>query len=131
VRDLFGTTYHIRPVFAARNHDRVKKQLGDDHARALRSISIPPLAERRQEIPRLLDEILVNEHKSPRLATELKKPALDALSAKAYPRNLDDLRAQADRLFALMKNDFNKSAAADALGISVQAVSEWMDRLEL
>jgi hypothetical protein len=134
VRELFGTTYHIRPIFAARTEARAQKELGDGHARALRSIAIPPLADRRADIPRLLDDILVNEYQSPRLAASqlpARVPArvLAALSVKAYPKNLDDLRAQAKNFHALLAHDFNKTAAAEALGKSVQALSEWMDRL--
>lgn len=129
---LFSATYRVRPIVAARTRKQVEDALGvgpiADQARALRSISIPPLADRRDDIPALLDELLTHEQ-CPHSIRQIGEGNLAALvTAHKWKANLRDLREVARRCRALLEEPTQAEAAA-RLGITPSTLSEWLSSL--
>jgi hypothetical protein len=52
---LFGTTYQVRPIIAARTAEAARKHLGDRNLPHLRVISIPAIRDRRGDVPGILN----------------------------------------------------------------------------
>jgi hypothetical protein len=127
VSHVFGETYHVRPIVSAPSLERAEDQLGKDNARRLPVISVPPLAERRADIPRLLDALFIKAESVRRVA-ELGDDNVAALREYGWPQNFDDLRRNVPRLLALIEHG-KLRAAARALGVSAPALSEALERL--
>lgn len=127
VSHLFGETYHVRPVVSAPSLEKAEDQLGKENARRLPVINVPPLTERRADIPRLIDALFIKAE-SGRRVTELGDANVAALRDYAWPQNFDDLRRHVPRLLALIEHGKLRPTAR-ALGVSAPALSEALDRL--
>jgi hypothetical protein len=127
VSHLFGVTYHTRPIIAAPTYERAAAVLGADHARRMRVINVPPIADRRADVPRLLDAMLVQAGSS-RTVAELGDERVAALLAFDWPRNFDDLRRTAPRLLALIEHR-KLTPAAQSLGVTKASLHEALDRI--
>jgi len=68
------------------------------------SIETPPLRERRNDIPKLVDELLIRLKSEQRTAIRLSRSAIDAMMAYAWPGNLHELATLIERLAMLMPN---------------------------
>ncbi len=91
VRFLFATHRDLRAMVAARSFRE------DLYFRlAVLHLSVPPLRDRRGDIPLLLDLFL-----SPRSSAELDPAVLATLVDEPWPGNVRELRNMADRLRAL------------------------------
>jgi transcriptional regulator with AAA-type ATPase domain len=119
--------YHIRPIVLAASVEHAEKQLGTRCARECRPVGIPALAERKDEIPRLLDGLFI-ELKSARRICELGEANVAALRAFAWPQEMEDLRRAAPRLLAIIEHR-TLSGAARALAVARQTLSAALDRL--
>jgi DNA-binding NtrC family response regulator len=94
----------------------------DSYAYRLRAIELATPAERPDDIPRLLDALIIEEHARAGGGELLPVAALgaanlDALKAHPWPDHFVELRAQAKRLHAVLTNDLRLRASARALGL--------------
>ena len=132
VGQLFGSTYRVRPIVAARTQKLVDEALGlasvTVKVRALRAISIPAVAERRDDVPALLDELLTHEQCSHPIG-HIGDANLAALVANhKWKANHRDVREVARRCRALLDEPMQSEAAA-RLGITPSTLSEWLSGL--
>jgi hypothetical protein len=121
------TTYHVRPVVSAPSLEVAEEHLGKENARRLAVINVPPLTERRSDIPRLIDTLLIKAESTRRVA-ELGAENVAGLMEYAWPQNLDDVRRQMPRLRALLEQGTLRGAAR-VLNVSPQAVREALERI--
>lgn len=117
----------LRPIIAVPSVTACHRLLGELVAE--QSISVPPLEERRNEIPRLIDVAMADEGAScsthalgPKRLAALTRPVL----AKA--QTLEGLRVVAERVRAVLETDSEEAAAA-RLGITRQALNAYLHRL--
>jgi hypothetical protein len=123
-----------RPIIAAPTRERAVDVL-DSYARRLQEIELATPAERPDDIPRLLDALIVEEHARAGGGDLLPLAALgaanlDGLKAHTWPDHFIELRAQAKRLHAVLTNDLRIRASARALGLkSATALVQALDRI--
>lgn len=129
VSELFGTTYHVRPVFSAPDRGLVDRELGN-YAAQLRSVVLPTLADRAQDIPTLINLIFETELHTDRRVDELGATNVQALVQRTWPDNIDGLRRVAPKLLARMEAG-SVLGAAKRLGIRHQSLRETLDSLGL
>jgi hypothetical protein len=129
VSELFGTTYHVRPIFASPDRNRVDQELGS-FAAQLRSFVLPTLAERAHDIPALFNLIFETELHSDRRVEELGARNVQALVQRTWTDNIDGLRRVAPKLLARMEAG-SVLGAAKKLGIRHQSLRETLDSLGL
>ncbi|MBE7451462.1 MAG: FHA domain-containing protein [Kofleriaceae bacterium] len=129
VARLFGGT--IRPIVVARDQEQAQRLLGAD-ALGLRAIRLPPLDSRREEIPRLLDALLLQAGHGPDGLLPLDalgEANVGALKAYAWTNNFDDVRRIVPRLHSLLTNGLGLRASARAYGCSLGAQRDALKRL--
>lgn len=132
VSNLFGETYQVRPIIAAPSVEFARKHLGDLNLLRLRVIAIPPISERRQDVPGILNSLFRQPPlQSERELAELGELRVERLKAFDWPGNFDDLRRNAPKILAFIKAGFNETAAARALGKSRQSLGESLRRIGL
>jgi len=127
--ELFGTTYHVRPVVVAQDRGRAEFLLGE-HSHRLCEVAVTPLANRTRDVPRLLNEILAADLASEKRVEELGEENVQALIEYGWRGNIDGLRRVAPKLDAVLKAG-GLVAAAKLLGISHQALSETLSAIGL
>lgn len=99
-------------------------------ARRPPEIRIPPLRERPEDIPALLNTLFARQ--GSQIAIERIGPEkLARLKAHTWPDNLDGLRHDRKRLHALAEAEGVVKRAAEALGITRQSLTESLARLGL
>lgn len=138
-----GAFADSRPIVAAPSEERTTELL-DHFARRLHVVPLATPADRPDDIPRLLDALIVQEHQ--RRLRELKEGApplgellsitalgetnLDALKRHPWPGHFADLRRHVPRFHALLTSGLRLRATARALGLkSVSSVIEALDRI--
>jgi len=132
VAHLFGPTYKVRPIIAAPSVETARARLGDLNMPNLRVISIPPIKERRIDVPGILNSLFRQPPlQSEREITELGNERLEKLKAFDWPDNFDDLRRNAPRILAYIESGFNESETARRLDKSRQSVSDTLRRIGL
>jgi len=67
-------------------------------------IDMPPLRDRRDDIPLLVEELTLRFRNEKRVSVKLTQAALDALSRYAWPGNVRELANLVERLAILMPN---------------------------
>lgn len=115
----------IRPIVTATSEDRARALI-DRYARQCEVVTLPPLSARRDDVPRLLDALILQAGKGdgkqePARLAALGEDNVDGLKAYGWPRNFRDLRRAVPRLHALLTNRVGNRivlrAAARALGL--------------
>ena len=125
MRHLFGTTYRVRPIIAAQAYKQAEEALGAEHARALRVVTLPPVTDRRDDVPTLLDGLITREM-GQRSIHDIGATNLAAVVANHKWRgNWRDLREVARRCRALLDAPTQAEAAA-LLDVSPSTLSEWL-----
>ena len=127
VARLFGGA--IRPIIVARDELHAHRLLGSA-ALGVRVIRLPPLDTRRDEIPRLLDALLLQAgtgELAPLAA--LGEANVAALQAYPWANNFDDLRRVVPRLHSVLSTGGRLRASARAFGCSPSAQREALARL--
>jgi DNA-binding NtrC family response regulator len=90
-------------------------------------INIPPLRERREDVPPLIEHFIINLGQ-PR---ELEKDALDSLKQYDWPGNVRELRNEMLRLTAISKGKIEKHMIKDdIINPSVPASTETLEEIE-
>lgn len=123
-----------RPIIAATSREQAL-EVFDKYADRLRAIDLATPAERPDDIPRLLDALIIEEHARAGGGDLLPIAALgaanvDALKAHPWPDHFADLRAQVKRLHAVLTNGLRLRASARALGLkSPTALVQALDRI--
>ena len=124
---LLAPSSGLRVIFAALDERRALTHL--DHLRdRVRTVPLAPLAQRRDEVPYLMQLHWATALRSSRRVDELGPAGLRALISHAWPRNLDELFAQSVRLHALLEHGSVRLAAA-ALGVTRQTLDDHLARL--
>jgi hypothetical protein len=132
VKELFGETYRVRPIIASPTLERATSHLGTEHAHSLRIIKLPPIRERRDDVPRILNSLFRRPPlEKRREVAELGERAVEILTAFDWPDNFDDLRRNAPKLLALIESGGSKRGAARLLGQSHQSVGQALGRIGL
>jgi len=132
VKELFGDTYQVRPIIAATDLSKVSAHLGADRAHRLRIVKIPPIRERREDVPRILNSLFRRPPlEKKRDVAELGDQAVGALMAFNWPDNFDDLRRNAPKLLAYVESGGNKRGAARILNQSHQSIGQALARIGL
>jgi DNA-binding NtrC family response regulator len=90
-------------------------------------LQLPPLIQRRDEIPRLFDQLMA-EHGSRARVRDLGPSRAARLVEHDWPANLDELRAAERRIRALLEGG-NKTQAAKRVGSSRQALDKFLRRI--
>lgn len=124
---MFDPQHGVRAIFTASSERAVRAVLDSYRDRA-RTIAIPALAQRRDEIGRLIATCWRDELRSARSVDELGARAIQSIATYAWPHNLDELRAHAARLLAFVEHGSVRRAAA-ALGIKHQSLSGHFARI--
>jgi hypothetical protein len=122
-----ATAYHVRPIVSAPSLEVAEEHLGKENARRLAVINVPPLAERRSDVPRLIDTLLIKAKSEHRVA-ELGPENVAGLMEYAWPQNLDDVRRQLPRLRAFLEQGTLRGTAR-VLNVSPQTVREALERI--
>ncbi len=134
VRHLFGPTYKPRPIIAARTYEDAEKALGIDdagsrYAQRLRQITLRPIADRRGDIERLLDELLKRDQYPRTIRGLIGESNLAALADRhPWKENFDDLRDVLRICRGLYEGGKTQAAGAELLGLSPPALSERLKR---
>jgi len=132
VNHLFGDTYRVRPIIASPTRDHARVRLGDLNMPKLRVITIPPIKDRRLDVPAILNSLF----RQPPLSSthdvsELGATKVERLKAFDWPDNFEDLRRNAPKILAYIESGFNENAAARKLGRARQSLSESLRRMGL
>lgn len=124
-----------RPIIAAPTREHAFDLL-DTYAYRLQAIELATPAERPDDIPRLLDALITEDHARAGGGGELLPVAalgaanVDALKAHPWPDHFTELRTQAKRLHAVLTNGLRIRASARALGLrSPTALVQALDRI--
>ncbi len=126
----------IRPIVVASTEAQAEKMI-DSYARRLLVIKLPPLAARREDIPRLLDALILQAgmgkgQAEPAPLAALGDDNVAGLKAYDWPGNFADVRRAVPRLHALLTNGIKLRPAARALGLkSVSSLIEALHRINV
>lgn len=132
VGHLFGGTYPVRPIIATPSAEVARKHLGDLNMPRLRVVVVPPIKDRKHDVPGILNSLFRQPPlKRDREIAELGETWLQRLRAFDWPDNFADLRRNAPKILAYIESGFNESAAALALGIKRQSLGESLRRIGL
>lgn len=125
---LFGgdtSNLRLRPIISATSH--VASQRAFEDLAQTQMLQLPPLAHRRDEVPRLFDQLMA-EHGSLARVRDLGVPRVERLVEHDWPSNLDELREAERRIRALLEGG-NKTQAAKRVGSSRQALDKFLRRI--
>ena len=107
-----------------------------DQEKVARTLDLATPADRPDDIPRLLDALIIEEHARTGGGGELLPVAalgaanVDALKAHPWPDHFVELRAHARRLHAVLTNGLRIRASARALGLkSPSSLVEALERI--
>jgi len=132
VGHLFGDTYKVRPIIASPSHEMAGARLGDLNMPRLCDITIPPIKDRRDDVPGILNSLFRQPPlNSQREVADLGDARLARMCAFEWPDNFDDLRRNAPKILAYIESGFNMEAAATRLGKKRQTISESLRRIGL
>jgi len=117
VRRLGETTYrHVNVRFLSATHRDLRSMVAARSFRedlyfrlAVLLVSVPPLRERRGDVPLLLDRFL-----APRCSADLDPEVLAMLADEPWPGNVRELRNMADRICAFGVNHARELLDQDA-----------------
>jgi transcriptional regulator with AAA-type ATPase domain len=119
------SSLRLRPIISATSH--VASQRAFEDLAQTQMLPLPPLASRRDEVPRLFDYLMA-EHGSRARIRDLGAPRVERLIEHDWPSNLDELREAERRLRALIEGG-NKTQAAKRIGSSRQALDKFLRRI--
>jgi hypothetical protein len=125
---LFGgdtSPLRLRPIISATSH--IASQRAFEDLAQTQMLQLPPLAQRREEVPRLFDALMA-EHGSRHRIRDLGPPRIERLMEHDWPSNLDELREAERRIRALLEGG-NKTQAAKLVGSSRQALDKFLRRI--
>lgn len=132
-----------RVIVAAASEDSARELL-DTYAGRLQPIRLATPAERGDDVPRLLEALVIQEHE--RLLRDQTRPPpgellpiaaigeenIAALKRQPWPGHFADLRRQVPRFHALLTNRLGLRATARALGLkSVSSLIDALHRIEV
>ncbi|NVB78243.1 MAG: FHA domain-containing protein [Kofleriaceae bacterium] len=130
---LFSPHFHVRVIATAPSLKKASNVLTESNVRAMRNITLYPLAYRAGSIDHLLDRMF-GERGTPLRTSDLSEKNQSALRAYSWPGNFDELRRVADRLtrLAAIPGRPTLRQAAEALGMSShRSLDHWLGQLGL
>ena len=129
VTTVFSSKYRVRVIVLARSVTVADKALGE-YARRLQYVWLPPVANRPEEIDRLLDRMFVERNSLLRVAN-MPPEDQSALRAYGWPDDFESLREAADILAAIHRLGSVPKAARE-LKIAPSTLYHWyVERLGL
>lgn len=127
-----------RPIVVARDEQHAQSLLGAA-ALGMRTLRLPPLNSRREEVAKLLDALLLQYHQAAIAEAQASAVLLplvalgDAnvarLKAYAWANDFEDLRRVMLRLYSVLTNRLKMRASARHYGCSPSAMAEALERL--
>ena len=91
---------NLRLIICARSPGKVDASFPSDRLHAVKQIKIPPLRQRKNDIPELLDQWFIARHSSLRFPA-LRQELRDGIMAHTWPKYLRELRELAGVLLQL------------------------------
>jgi hypothetical protein len=131
---LFSPGYHVRVIVLAPTSGTARRVLPDENVDQMQHVWIRPIGVRADELPEILDRLLVERDAPIRLAALTSKNR-EALLAHAWRGNWEELRTAADRLTAIARisswdlMDWRERAAA--IGLAKSTLYDWYKALKL
>jgi hypothetical protein len=124
---LFGDEFGVRSIVSGANLKVAQRKLLHYAAFFDGDIEVPAVSARRQDAPRMLDELLDQLGSSQRVA-RLGVDRVAALAAYDWPEDIAQLRRSAERIHAYLENG-SMTAAAKALGVKVQTLHKALHKI--
>lgn len=124
----------LRPIIAARSYEQVEEALGVDEAGTrfaarLRTITVRPVANRRVDIEKLLDELLKRDQYPHPIKRMIGESNLAAVIEKhSWKDNFGDVRDVLRISRGLFEGGKTQVAGAELLGMSQSTLSEQLKR---
>jgi hypothetical protein len=128
---LRGDLHPIRPIIAAPTKEHAAKLLDDETVDLLSRVTLPPLGARGEDVPRLLDALILQAFHAdgvsdpPRVA-DLGPESMAGLAEAKWPGNFDELRSEAVRILRALLTHKRVRQTADALGMSKSTLHDWL-----
>ncbi len=119
-----------RFVAASNSRATAVRLLGDELGYGLRTISLPPLRERKGELPALISTIFEDISVSGARIPLISESDLDLLSAYEWPKNLAELRRTLGYLVALSTHGSTRMAG-ESLGVPRSTLKNRLKRIGL
>jgi DNA-binding NtrC family response regulator len=126
---VFSPEFHVRVIVIAPSFEKARVVCGERAVSTMHRISLRPLVDRRDMIPRLLDRMF-EQSGSPMRFVDLTKENQAALQRHTWPRNLSELRFAAERL-AVIAREGSLRKASEALKRHHKSLQEWADSIGL
>jgi pSer/pThr/pTyr-binding forkhead associated (FHA) protein/AraC-like DNA-binding protein len=126
---VFSPEFHVRVIAIAPSFEKARVVCGERAVSTMHRISLRPLVDRRDMIPRLLDRMF-EQSGSPLRFADLTKDNQTALQRHTWPRNLAELRFAAERL-AVIAREGSLRKASEALKRHHKSLQEWADTIGL
>jgi len=127
VAELFGSTFHVRPIFVAPSLEIAAERLTERYLVRVQVHAIPPMPERRDDIPRLFNTIMRQGGSD----VTLDADAAARLSVYPWPSHLAEMRKVEPDVRSYLENGRKLRPAARALGKSHGALRRTLERLGL
>lgn len=127
LKALMDRASGVRVIFAA-SGEKVARARLDHHRERLRTIALVPLAQRRADVPHLLQFHWATELGSRRVVDEMGPAAIEALQAYDWPHNLDELYDSSRRILAYHERGGLRPAAR-SLSVTHQTLRAHLTRI--
>jgi len=112
VETLLNPATDLRLIICARSPNKADASFPSELLHDAKKIKIPPLRQRKSEIPELLDQWFIARHSSLRFSA-LREALRDGIMAHTWPKNLRELRDLADLLCRLANCQLACEATAE------------------
>ena len=113
---------YLRPIIAARHERDVRRLFLAHTPLSLPALTLPALSNRRDDIPRMLDDLM---RRAGRRLAEIEPDARAALARRDWRHNLEEMQRAAAILAAWIEERSGRRAAA-RLGLSHEAVNKFL-----
>lgn len=131
---LFAPGYHVRVIALAPTQALARRVLPRVAVDRMQHVWIRPIAARAEELPTLLDRLLV-ERGAPVRFAHLTEPNRERFVRHDWRGNWTDLRETADRLTSIARlstwPDMPWRERATAIGIPKSTLVDWCNKLKL
>lgn len=129
VRALLGAgsepPLYLRPIIAARQERDVRALFLAHTPLALPVVDLPPVRDRRSDLPRMLDELM---RRAGRRLADLDAAKRAALLSRPWQRNLEEVR-QAGAILGVWLSERSGRKTAEKVGLSHEGVNKFLRSL--
>ncbi|MBE7448611.1 MAG: FHA domain-containing protein [Kofleriaceae bacterium] len=129
VRALLGAgpeaPLYLRPIIAARSERDVRALFLAHTPLALPTVELPPVRDRRAEVPRMLDELM---QRAGRRLADLDATMRAVLLSRPWKRNLEEVRT-AGAILGVWLTERSGRKTAEKVGLSHEGVNKFLRSL--